>query len=161
MNFEALAWLFAAAVTLHNLEEAIWLPAWSKKGRLLREPVEAREFRFAVATLTILLYVCTWLSTIGIPLGLYLLCGFALAMLFNAFIPHFAATVILWSYAPGTATALLLNLPTSMILLGSAVAEGRIDVSTLAWTGPLAALALALSIPLLFRIARMFGRGHQ
>jgi hypothetical protein len=161
MNFEELAWLFAAAVTLHNLEEAIWLPAWSKKGRSLRKPVEARVFRFAVAALTILLYVCTSLATTGIPLGPYLLCAFALAMAFNAFIPHLAATIVLRNYAPGTATALLLNLPTSMILLGSAVAEGRIDVSLLAWTGPLTALALALSIPLLFRIARMFGRGRQ
>jgi hypothetical protein len=31
MDFVSLSWLFALAVTLHNVEEALFLPAWSRK----------------------------------------------------------------------------------------------------------------------------------
>jgi hypothetical protein len=31
MKFDALVWVFALAVTIHNLEEALWLPAWSRR----------------------------------------------------------------------------------------------------------------------------------
>jgi hypothetical protein len=30
MRLERLLWMFPVAVTLHNLEEAVWLPAWSQ-----------------------------------------------------------------------------------------------------------------------------------
>ena len=29
-SFQHWQWLFPAAITVHNLEEAIWLPAWSR-----------------------------------------------------------------------------------------------------------------------------------
>lgn len=154
MNFDTLAWLFAAAVTLHNLEEAIWLPAWSKGGGRWRLPVEAADFRFAVAVLTAAAWASARLATMQSPFGVYVLCGYALAMLVNAFIPHLAATIILRSYAPGLATGLSLNFPISALLLACAVTEGQIKLSIFAWTGPLTVVVLALSIPLLFWIAR-------
>jgi hypothetical protein len=55
-------------------------------------------------------------------IGIYLLCGYALAMALNVFLPHVAATIALRRYAPGTATALLFNLPVCVMLL---VAAGR------------------------------------
>jgi uncharacterized membrane protein YraQ (UPF0718 family) len=46
-------------------------------------------------------------------IGAYFLAGYALVMLLNIFIPYEAATVALRSYVPGTATALLFNMPLS------------------------------------------------
>jgi hypothetical protein len=154
VSFESLAWLFAAAVTLHNLEEAIWLPAWSKAGPRWRVAVDAAEFRFAVSVLTIVAYACAWFAAAGSSVGVYLLCGYALAMALNALIPHLAATIFFRAYAPGAATGCLLNFPISVMLLMRAVTDLRLDLMTFAWAGPLAVAALALSIPILFRIGR-------
>jgi uncharacterized protein with HXXEE motif len=52
MTFFTLTWLFVLAVGLHNLEEALWLPAWSERAGRWCNPVGAREFRFAVVILT-------------------------------------------------------------------------------------------------------------
>ena len=39
MDFILIAWLFALVVTLHNLEEAIWLPDWSQTAGRWHSPV--------------------------------------------------------------------------------------------------------------------------
>ena len=57
MDFVLLSGLFALAVTLHNLEEALLLPTWSRSAGRWHHPVGAREFRFAVAVLTVFAYV--------------------------------------------------------------------------------------------------------
>jgi len=54
MTFEQSVWLFAAAVTLHNLEEVVWLPRWSHTAGKWHYPVGSFEFRFAVISLTML-----------------------------------------------------------------------------------------------------------
>ena len=158
MDFVLSAWLFAGAVTVHNLEEAVLLPAWSKTAGRWHAPVGVREFRFAVTVLTVLAYVAVWAA---IDYGreslvAYLLSGYALAMLLNVLIPHSLATVILRQYAPGTLTALLLNLPASILLLHQAFTEGYIHFQRFVWAGPLVVAGIMLSIPLLFAVGRRF-----
>jgi len=71
MSFPLLSWLFAVAITIHNLEEALWLPAWSQSAGRWHHPVGAREFRFAVGVLTTLAYIAACLSnrTTGLTVG--------------------------------------------------------------------------------------------
>ena len=45
---------FCVAITLHNLEEAIWLPRWSQHSSQFQKPVTSSEFHFAVIMITIL-----------------------------------------------------------------------------------------------------------
>jgi hypothetical protein len=40
--------LFALAFSLHNAEEAVWLPGWSKNAKSFHQPVTKNEFIFAV-----------------------------------------------------------------------------------------------------------------
>lgn len=160
MNFEILAWIFAGAVTLHNIEEAILLPKWSRTAGRWHIAVGDTEFRFAVVTLTALAYACAWSAGSGGAIGAYAISGYALAMLLNVFIPHIAATLILRRYVPGTATGLLLILPVSTLLLRQANVEQRIDLAIFLWTGPFTALALAASIPILFMIGRRLAAGQ-
>jgi hypothetical protein len=154
MRFETLAWAFAVAVTVHNLEEALFLPNWSRRAGRWHVPVGASEFRFAVTVLTLLAYLCAALATAGSSVGDYLLCGYALAMALNALVPHLAATVALRQYAPGTATAVLLNLPIAVATLTEARSENRIAWPTFIWAGPLIVLAIVAAIPLLFALGR-------
>lgn len=152
MTWTLLAWLFAVAVTLHNAEEAIWLPIWSRTAGRWHVAVVAADFRFAVLVLTAAAYVCAWLSDHDSTVGDYLLCGYALAMLLNVFVPHLAATIALRRYAPGTGTALGLILPASSLLLWRGIAEQRIELASFAWAGPLTVAVILLSIPLLFSL---------
>jgi hypothetical protein len=156
MNFVLLSWLFALAVTLHNVEEGWLLPVWSRSAGRWHQPVGTGEFRFAVGILTVLAYLAAGLSASGgkESVGTYLLAGYALAMLLNVVFPHVLATIALRRYAPGTATALLLNLPVTVLLLSTAIQAGYIQLAQFLWVGPLVTAGLLGTIPLLFALGR-------
>lgn len=113
--------LFLLCFTLHNMEEALWLPAWSQNvGKAFHTPVEANEFRFAVLVVTIFGYLLTFAALVlggSLPIIHYAYLGFVLAMMVNAVMPHLAATMLTRRYAPGTLTAILLNLPVGLYLV--------------------------------------------
>jgi hypothetical protein len=161
IGWRASVWLFAAALTLHNAEEAVWLPAWSQEKGYWRIPATIGEARFVLLVLTILAYLCAWLAGAGSPTGTYLICGCALTMLLNVFLPHVAATIALRQYAPGTATAVLLNLPATCWLLRRALLERRITLQTFSWVGPAVILAILGLIPLLFFLSRWLLGGRN
>jgi hypothetical protein len=78
------------------------------------------QFVFAVIVVTIIGYFVTAAEIIeNMPGGVfsYLYLGFIGMMGLNTFLPHVAATIILKKYAPGLITALLLNLPLSIIII--------------------------------------------
>lgn len=156
MDFVLLAWLFVLVITLHNLEEALLLPAWSQTAGKWHHPVGAREFRFAVIVLTVLAYVLAGLAAVHgkESVWAYLLAGYALAMLLNVLFPHVIATVVMRRYAPGTLTALLLNLPVTLLLLRQGLQEGYVHFQRFAWTGPLVVAGILAAIPVLFAIGR-------
>lgn len=156
MTYPILGWLFAFAVTLHNVEEAILLPKWSIRTGRWHAPVGEFEFRLAVAVLTLLAYGVAYLPSIQGPqaVAAYALAGYALAMLLNVFFPHVLATIILREYAPGTATALLFNLPVCSALLYVGVQDGYITIEKLAWFGPASVAVILVCIPILFLIGR-------
>lgn len=156
MNFTSLSWLFATAVTLHNLEEALFLPRWSQKAGRWHPPVGAGEFRFAVTVLTLLAFIAAYWSVSGPKggIGAYLVSGYALAMLLNVVFPHLAVTLIMRRYVPGTATAVLLILPVTALLLCQAFREGYIAFSRFVYLGPGVVAGIMLSIPVLFIIGR-------
>ena len=94
INFIVLSWLFAISITVHNIEEAIWLPKWSISAKRWHHPVNPRVFRFAVLILTIFAYITSILASLGEKqgIGAYLVSGYALAMLLNVVFPHLIAT---------------------------------------------------------------------
>lgn len=156
MDFNFLIWLFAIAITIHNLEEAIWLPTWSKSAGRWHHPVESDVFRFAVFVLTLFAYLTAFLASVGgreSP-GAYLVTGYALAMLLNVVFPHLIAAVALRRYAPGLVTALLLNFPITFFLLRQAILEKYVHLSRLVWAGPLVVICILGSIPVLFALGR-------
>ncbi len=160
MSFIWFTWLFVIAVAAHNLEEAIWLPAWSRTAGRWHRAVGTTEFRFAVAVLTLLAIASATLVTVQgrASVGAYLVAGYALAMLLNVLVPHVAASVALRRYVPGTATALLLILPVTVGLLAHAWREGYVEPRAFLIFGPMIVVAIVASIPLLFWIGRVFSR---
>jgi hypothetical protein len=129
LDFQTVEWLFPMAALLHNAEEAIWLPGWSKRAVLWHSPVTPGSFRFAVAVLTLLAFAITWLSAASgkQTVWTYLAFGYMAAMLANVLIPHIALTVALRSYMPGVATAVAFNLPVLSLLGMLAIREGYVS----------------------------------
>jgi hypothetical protein len=157
MSFGILQWLFPVVVTLHNAEEALWLPGWSKRAVLWHNPVTPGVFRFAVAILTALAFAVTWLSAESgkQTVWTYLAFGCMVATLANVLIPHIALTVGLRSYMPGVATAVTLNLPVLSLLVVLALKEGYVSgVKAAEYSVGMAGLLL-LSIPALFKLGRV------
>lgn len=156
MNYRNLLWLFPIVVTLHNAEEAIWLPGWSKRAVLWHSRVTPGVFRFAVAVLTVLAFAVTWLSAESGKQSVwtYLAFGCMAATLANVLIPHIALTVALRSYLPGVATAVALNLPVLSLLVVLAIREGYVSGwKAAAYSVGLAGLLIA-AIPALFKMGR-------
>ena len=89
--------LFLFSITLHNIEEALWLPQWSKHATKFHKQVEKNEFHFAVLVITLIAYLCTSLF-IFFPNALlfkYFYFGFVGAMIINTIFPHLIATIFL------------------------------------------------------------------
>ena len=157
MSFVAFTWIFVLVVAAHNLEEAIWLPAWSRTVVRWHQAVGNTEFRFAVIVMTLVAIISAWLATVQgrRSLGAYLVTGYALGLLLNVLFPHVVASLALRRYMPGTATAVLLNLPVTIGLLLRAFREGYVEPRAFLIFGPMVVIGGVASVPLLFWMGRM------
>ena len=157
MSFRGLEWLFPIVVTLHNAEEAIWLPGWRKRDGHWHPSVTPGAFRFAAAVLTILAFAVTCLSVQSgkQTAWTYLAFGCISATLINVLIPHLAATIALRSYVPGVVTAVLLNLPVLSLLVVLALREEYVSGWKALEFGIGVSAALVASIPALFKLGKL------
>jgi len=117
--YKLTAILFGVGVTLHNLEEAVYLPGWFRSNlTLLFEP--NRKIYWIV---TSLVSVVIWVPIVGVCISREgsrfqtVLSGFALLMAINAVVPHLALSLVKRSYSPGAGTGVLFNLPLGVLLI--------------------------------------------
>ena len=156
LEFEELLWLFVLVVSLHMVEELIWLPAWSQDAGRWHEPVDRKSFAFATGTLLLFLYTITYLAA-NAPaesVTVYLVCGLALVMLVNIVLPHLGATIAQRRYAPGLGTSLILILPVAILLNWRAFTDDLISMPRYALAAASILLATAVIWPALFRIGK-------
>ena len=153
-------WLFLLAFTLHNLEEAIWLPAWSRHGGRFHKTVAPFEFRFAAGVITLIGFVITLqfhLFGNSSNFSGWVFYGFVAMMMVNALFPHLLATIVLKRYCPGTATALLLNVPIGAYVLYPHFNGSSDGLTLMMVTLGVSAVIIPL-IPLLLFVGRIPGR---
>jgi hypothetical protein len=128
MTFRKVQWLFPIAVTLHNAEEAIWMPGWtaSHAAQFPGGPPGAAEIIAALVVFTAAAFAVTYLSARRGPESIwaYLTFGCIIAMLANVFVPHVPAAIVFRGYAPGVVTAVLINLPVMSLLTLRMLREG-------------------------------------
>jgi hypothetical protein len=157
MSFGQLQWLFPIVVVLHNAEEAIWFPDWTKRAGCWHAPVAPGVFRFTVLVLTVLVVSVTGLSAMSgkQTVWTYLTFGCMVTVLINVLIPHVAVSVATRRYMPGLATAVALNLPVLSLLVVLALKEGYVSGwKAVAYSVIVAGLG-TLSIPVLFKLGRI------
>lgn len=153
---ETLVPFFLFAITLHNLEEALWLPDWSKHASKFQKPVEKNEFRFAVICITALAYLSAFYYLVSSDSGFakFIFAGFLGAMMLNAVFPHLLATLALKSYAPGLLTGILLNIPINGFILHTFIQNQELTYIQLALSTIAVGAVLVMLIPLLFKIGK-------
>jgi hypothetical protein len=156
VSFRYLEWLFPLVITLHNAEEALWLPGWSKRAGRWHDPVAPGVFRFAVVILTLLVYVVTALSFWSgkQTVCTYLVFGCMAVTLANVLIPHIAASIAMRSYMPGLATGVVLNLPVLSLLVVLALRQGYVSGWKAAAYSVGVAGLVVLFIPALFKLGK-------
>ena len=156
-RFRSLQWLFPLAVTIHNLEEAIWLPRWSAlHPAYVPWQISPLAFRIGVVLLTAAAFFITAKSVraIGKRVWTYLLLAYVAAMFLNVFVPHLLGSLYLRAYTPGVVSAVVVVLPVTALLLIRAVRERTIAtplIATLVFGIP---VAIAAAVSMLF-IARL------
>ncbi|HXN47327.1 MAG TPA: HXXEE domain-containing protein [Bryobacteraceae bacterium] len=118
-SYKLTAVLFGIGVTLHNIEEAMFLVDWSRSHfKPWFEP--DRKIYWAV---TSLVSVVIWIPVVGVCVSKEsssfqnALSGFALAMAINALLPHLLISLVKHSYSPGVETGMLFNLPLGVLLI--------------------------------------------
>jgi hypothetical protein len=146
MGRNALLWLVPIFLTIHNLEEAVVMPAFIERRNAsvpgaMREiipPVTYKQFLIALAIITVIPYLVAllWLRR---GWAAYLLVGLQVVMLINV-CAHTLMALFLRGYAPGLATALAINLPFSLYLLKRAVEEKWMSKKAVAWMFPIGLL---------------------
>lgn len=116
--------IFILGFSLHNIEEAIWLPQWSKHAQKYHRQVSENEFRFAVIIITAIGYLITFQYLLFAPMhpiSKYIFLGFILMMVLNVIFPHLISSILLHKYAPGTITGVLLNGPIGIYILSTKI----------------------------------------
>jgi len=149
--------LFALAISIHNIEEALWLPAWSKNANRFMKPIGRQEFYFAVLVITIfaLLSTAAIIMFPEISITKYIYFGFLGAMIINVIFPHLLATIVLRKYAPGLISGLLLIFPINGCILYKAIDKNMISFMEIIISTIITGAILLISIPILLRAGKM------
>jgi Protein of unknown function with HXXEE motif len=158
----ALLLAIPALLTLHNLEELLAMPRvlpvlaarMPDAARAVFPAVTLPMFAAAVTVATVVPWAIALAATAGRRTGIHLLLLVQATVLVNV-ASHLAAAAALGGYAPGLATAILVNLPFGAWLLGRARREGWIGRR--AWA-MLFSLALVVHGPLLVGLLWISGR---
>ncbi|GIN87122.1 hypothetical protein J6TS2_35080 [Heyndrickxia sporothermodurans] len=155
-QYEYLMIFFCLAITLHNLEEALWLPAWSQQPSRFQKKVAANEFHFAVIVITGLAYLATF-SYLYFPMSNvveWIFIGFVGSMIVNAIFPHLIATIVMKKYAPGLLTGIILNIPINSLILYKLYVIDLISLKEIIFSTIIVGFILIAIIPILFKIGR-------
>jgi hypothetical protein len=149
--------LFPLAVLLHNVEEAIWLPAWSVHAGKYHKKVEAHQFHFAVILVTLLAFLATALVVLfpETPFFKWVYYGFLAAMSINVLAPHLVATIALRRYAPGLVTGIFLMWPVNGLIIFRAIQGGLLSWLELGLSTVGVGVCLLVLLPLFFKAGKL------
>ena len=156
MTRKSLLWLVPVFVTVHNLEEALFMPAFLETRnssipvflRSLLPPITYRQFLIALIIVTAMPYLIAWFGNLegeGSG-GAHVLLGLQIVMLYNV-LAHAMMAVLLGGYAPGLVTAVVFNLPISVYLLRRALRERWISRRAIMLLLPAGLIIHTLGLP--------------
>jgi hypothetical protein len=136
LSYRSLQRLLAVVIALHNGEEAAAAGAYLPRVREIIERVPALRERgllppslprlyLALIVVTLVPALVLGWATIGRDSSVKreVVAVIAAALLWNVFLPHISAMIVLRGYAPGGLTALVVNLPFCLYLFRRSLIE--------------------------------------
>jgi len=135
------------AIMIHNIEEYLWLPKWSEHAGKWSTALDTQGFRKTIWAISALLLAITLLALAQTTIGMYLIAGYAVAMVLNVFKPHLLATIDMKMYSPGLASALLFNLPIGSYLVYYSVNEMQLSLTGVVISSATIAIGLLIGVP--------------
>ena len=136
LSYRSLQRTLALVIALHNAEEGITAGEYLPRVREIIERVPALRERgllppslprlyLALIIVTVVPAVVLGWATTGRDSGVKreVVAVIAAALLWNVFLPHVSAMIVLHGYAPGGVTALVVNLPFCLYLFRRSLIE--------------------------------------
>lgn len=164
LSYRSLQRLMAIVIALHNAEEAVTADAYLPRvreiiGRIpaLRDadvaPPSLPRLYLALVVVTLVpALIIAWATTGRDSFVKRQLVAFiAAALLWNVFLPHLSAILVLRGYAPGSLTALAVNLPFCVYFFRRSSRDGMLTRSQVAIT-LVVGLFLLVIVPLLLLV---------
>lgn len=150
--------LFILTITLHNIEEGLWLPQWSQFAEKYHKPVEKKAFHFALVVITTLAYLVSGLFMFfpQVLVLKYFFIGYVGTMIINAFVPHLVSTIVLKRYAPGLVTGIFLNVPLNSLIIDYVVRNKIVNLYEVIFSTVVVAIILLASLSPLFKLGSKF-----
>ena len=165
MSRKALLWLVPVFITIHNLEEALFMPAFLQTRNAsipsslqgLLPPITYQQFLIALIFMTAMPYAIALVGNLEREGSgsLYLLLGLQVVMLYNV-LAHVLMAAVMGGYAPGVVTALTINLPFSLYLVRRARKERWVPRRVIVWLFPIGLIVHAVGLPALIILAGSF-----
>jgi len=158
MSKKTLLWLVPILITIHNLEEAVFMPAILDKRNSsipnflhgLLPPITYGQLLVALFIMTAIPYLIAWFANPErerAEAGIFLLLGVQVMMLVNVF-AHTGMAILIGGYAPGVVTAIAINLPFSIYLLRRAIRERWVSGRAMALIVVVGVVLHAIGLPL-------------
>lgn len=141
-------------IALHNLEEWLTFPRFGEvTSDLLRRagvsvaapPWSATQTALGFATVGPLLVVAI-ATTRRSAVWTWLLLLVQMQMGVNVLLPHVPAAIAVGGYSPGVLTAVVVNLPFTVLFVRRMLAEGEATRRGVAWAGAVAVVSLPLVV---------------
>ena len=150
--------LFLFAITIHNLEEAVWLTRHSKKLRKIKmnKQISQDQFLFALFVITSLSYLITTFYTF-FPKNLfltYIYFGFLGSMIINIIFPHLLTTIIEKCYSPDLLTGISVIIPINFLIIKDGLNTELINLKALLVSTIGVGVVLLFIISLSFKLAK-------
>lgn len=131
-------WFIPVLLTLHNAEEALTMPQWIGVNLpMLQQGIPVFRFlHFSTPQLYVSLTLVTfipWLVTFFCLRGMLtrrstlVMLTLQSVIFWNALMPHFSGMLLLGMYNPGTVTALAVNIPFSLYLYRTVLAQNLLS----------------------------------
>ena len=156
---KTLLWLVPILTTVHNLEEAVFMPmVLARRNSAIPTflhsvlpPITYGQFLLALFTMTAIPYLIAWFASreqerAGV--GMLLLLSVQFMMFVNVF-AHAVLALLMGGYSHGLVTALVINLPFSIYFLHRAVREKWLGRRAMRFIIPTALLFHGVGIPLI------------
>jgi hypothetical protein len=155
MSKKTLLWLVPILTTVHNLEEAVFMPmVLARRNSALQwllPEITYGQFLLALFTVTAIPYLIAWFACreqerAGV--GMFLLLSVQFMMLVNV-LAHVVLALLMSGYAHGLVTAVAINLPFSIYLLRRALKERWMSGRAMAFIVPTGLLLHGVGLPLI------------